>query len=94
MRRKEVALPLPGLNRRSAVVRKCDDDGTPTLSIAMIPPPPNRDEESQRLDTLSDHRAVPFVRDALAMPGDYALTSDSSQDEAQSESVTTTVRRP
>lgn len=33
--------------------------------------------------TLSDHRAVPFVRDALAVPGDNALTSDSSQDEAQ-----------
>ncbi|TKA53869.1 hypothetical protein B0A53_03659 [Rhodotorula sp. CCFEE 5036] len=45
----------------------------------------HRDAQGRRtvVVTLSDHRAVPFVRDALAMPGDYALTSDSSQDEAQ-----------
>lgn len=45
----------------------------------------DRDTHGRRtvVITLSDHRAVPFVRDALAVPGDNALTSDSSQDEAQ-----------
>ncbi|GAA5993245.1 hypothetical protein JCM10908_004529 [Rhodotorula pacifica] len=43
-----------------------------------------RDAKGRRaiVITLSDQRAVPFVRDALVPPGD-ALTSDSSQDEGQ-----------
>ncbi|GAA5863571.1 hypothetical protein JCM3774_006530 [Rhodotorula dairenensis] len=42
-----------------------------------------RDAQGRRavVVTLSDPRAVPFVRDALSLPGD-ATTSDSSQDEA------------
>lgn len=50
----------------------------------------DRDAQGRRtvVITLSDHRAVPFVRDALAVPGNNALTSDSSQDEAQRDRAT------